>query len=88
MKGENRTTPNGRRVSVWEDELQQGTDADVGWASEVGLQAFYQPVTALPMLRISGAVVYTNTFGYQSFFGGDDFYTNTLGLSFGLRRGL
>ena len=85
LKGEDRLTPDGRRVSEWEDELQNGTDAGFGLASEIGTQLFYQPFKSQPHIMLGTGVLFTNTYGYSSFLGGDDFYNNKFRLSFGLR---
>ena len=87
LKDDDRITPDGRRVSEWEDDLQGDTDAGFGLATEVGVHAFYQPFAALKSLRIGGGINYTNTYGYTSFLGGDDFFNNKLRANFGLRVG-
>ena len=85
LKDSDRVTPDGRRVSEWEDELQDGTDAGFGLASEVGVHLFYQPISSVDNLRVGGGLNYTNTYGYTSFLGGDDFYNNKLRVNVGLR---
>lgn len=85
LKGEDRNTPDGRRVSEWEDELQNGTDAGFGFASEVGASLFALPFKQMPYLRFGAGLHYTNTYGYSSFLGGDDFYNNKLRISMGFR---
>ena len=85
LKGEDRKTPDGRRVSEWEDELQNRTDAGFGLASEIGTQLFYQPFKNQPHIMFGTGVQFTNTYGYSSFLGGDDFYNNKFRISVGLR---
>ncbi|MEZ4850852.1 MAG: hypothetical protein R3B93_19985 [Bacteroidia bacterium] len=84
LKGEDRITPDGRRVSEWEDDLQGNSDAGFGLAGEMGLEAFYQPFKELPYLSFGGGAHFTRTFGYTSFLGGDDFYNNKPRLSIGM----
>jgi len=85
LKGEDRETPDGRRVSEWEDEFQEGSDAGFGLQSEIGVQAFYRISDKFDFFQIGGGIHYANTFGYQSFLGGDDFYNNKLRAAFGIR---
>lgn len=87
LKGDDRITPDGRRVSEWEDDLQDGSDAGFGLASEVGIHVFYKPFAALENLRIGGGINYTNTYGYTSFLGGNDFFNNKFRANLGLRVG-
>ncbi len=87
LKGNDRVTPDGRRVSEWEDDLQDGTDAGFGLASEVGVHVFYQLFASINNLRIGGGINYTNTYSYTSFLGGDDFYNNRLRTNIGFRVG-
>ena len=87
LKGDDRKTPDGRRVSEWEDDLQEGTDAGFGLASEVGVHVFYQPFSSVSNLKIGGGINYTNTYGYTSFLGGNNFFNNKLRANLGLRVG-
>lgn len=87
LKDDDRDTPDGRRVSEWEDELQDGTDAGFGLASEIGVHIFYQPFSSMRNLSIGGGINYTNTYSYTSFLGGDDFFNNKLRANVGLRVG-
>ncbi len=84
LRGEDRKTPDGARVSVWEDKLQDGTDAGFGLASELGAELFYHPFPSRH-LSIGGGIHYTNTYAYTSFLGGDDFYNNKLRMNLGIR---
>jgi hypothetical protein len=47
LTGDDRETPDGRRVSEWEDELFDGRDSHIGLVIDVGLRLRYQP-KALP----------------------------------------
>ncbi|MEM8525635.1 MAG: hypothetical protein AAGG68_13420 [Bacteroidota bacterium] len=87
LKDEDRITPDGRRVSEWEDDLQGGEDAGFGIGAEAGASIYFQLVEALPELKFGTGIHFGKTFGYRSFIGGDDFYDNKLRLSFGLNLG-
>lgn len=87
LQNDDRITPDGRRVNEWEDDLQEGEDAGFGLASEVGVQLVYQIIPDNPHFHFATGITYTNTFGYESFLGGEDFYNNKLRASFGLRVG-
>ncbi len=84
---DDRITPDGRRVNEWEDELQEGTDAGFGLASEIGVQAIYQISPTIENIHLAVGLHYLNTYGYSSFLGGDDFYNNRLKASIGIRVG-
>ena len=43
LTGDDRETPDGRRVSAWEDELQDGKDAGVAFAIEPGVRVSWMP---------------------------------------------
>ena len=65
LTGDDRETPDGRRVSAWEDELQDGRDAGTTLAIEPGLRLAW---------RIPGSVVrpyvaarYMVLFGYDAY---------------------
>lgn len=83
LKDDDRITPDGRRVSEWEDQLMGDTDAGFGLAAEIGSAVYYRPSDKLPV-AIGGGIHYTRTFGYESFIGGTDFYNNKLRASFGI----
>lgn len=87
LKDDDRDTPDGRRVNEWEDELQNGTDAGFGLASEIGIQVIHRIVPSLEQLNFVGGLHYLNTYGYESFLGGDDFYNNKLRASIGISVG-
>lgn len=73
LTGEDRNTPDGRRVSEWEDELMGDADAGFGYVLEGGLRARW----ALPKangIALGLGAYYTHTIGYFSFLGGNDFF--------------
>ncbi len=73
LVGEDRITPDGRRVSEWEDELMGETDAGFGWLLEGGVRISRALPTAAN-IRVGGGLHYSHTIGYQSFVGGTEFY--------------
>jgi hypothetical protein len=83
---DDRITPDGRRVNEWEDELQEGSDAGFGLLSEFGSQIIYHVMPDKHFNLFMG-ITYTNTYGYSSFLGGEDFYNNKLRGSIGIRVG-
>jgi hypothetical protein len=85
LKGEDRFTPDGQRTSVWEDELQGGSDAGFGLSTEVGAQFVYQISSKNEHIHLMTGATYMNTYGYESFLGGTDFLNNKLRLSLGFR---
>jgi len=65
LTGDDRDTPDGRRVSEWEDELLDGGDASGGLALDVGLRvAFGLP--GVENLKPYAAFQYTRIFGYDA----------------------
>jgi len=64
LTGDDRQTPDGRRVSAWEDELQDGKDAGVAMGIEPGLRIAWQ---AWEWLRPYLAVRYLLLFDYEAF---------------------
>ncbi|TXB60635.1 hypothetical protein [Phaeodactylibacter luteus] len=87
LLGEDRITPDGRRVNEWEDELQGGNDAGFGWLSEIGCQMVYQLIPDNSHLNIFAGLTHTTTYGYESFLGDEDLYNNRLRASVGIRVG-
>ena len=87
LLGDDRITPDGRRVNEWEDELQGSNDAGFGLLSEFGGQVIYQVMPNNRHLNLFAGVTYTNTYGYSSFLGEEDFYNNKLRVSLGIRVG-
>lgn len=85
LKGEDRFTPDGQRTSVWEDKLQGGSDAGFGFCSEFGAQLIYQISPKNEHIHLMAGASYMNTYGYESFLGGTDFYNNKIRASVGFR---
>ena len=85
LKGEDRFTPDGQRTSVWEDQLQGGSDAGFGFCSEFGAQFIYQLSAKNKHINMMLGASYLNTYGYESFLGGQDFYNNKVRTSIGFR---
>ncbi|MGJ3236741.1 hypothetical protein [Marivirga sp.] len=87
LKGDDRFTPDGQRTSVWEDELQGGSDAGFGFCSELGVQILYQLNDKNEHIHLMMGATYMNTYGYESFLGSTDFYNNRLRALIGFRFG-
>lgn len=66
LPGEDRETPDGRRVSEWEDELFDGRDASFGLGVDVGTRLMWTPPSQ-PWLRPFVGVHYSTVLGYDSF---------------------
>lgn len=66
LTGDDRTTPDGRRVSAWENELQDGRDAGAGFGLELALRlAFVIPGAESIRPTIGGG--YYTTIGYDAY---------------------
>lgn len=85
LRGDDRYTPDGERTSVWEDKLQGGEDAGFGFCSEFGAQFIYQLIAKNEHIHFMMGATYLNTYGYESFLGGRDFYNNKVRASVGFR---
>mgnify|MGYP000023532014 CR=1 FL=1 len=59
LKGSDRDTPDGRRVSEWENELFEGRDFADGLGWEVGLRGVWKP-TDEDWFRLAAGVHYTS----------------------------
>ncbi len=66
LTDDDRETPDGRRVSEWENELQDGRDASFGFAVDGGLRAMLT-LQSVPWLRPHVGVFYTSVLGYDAF---------------------
>lgn len=66
LTGDDRKTPDGRRVSQWENELQDGRDASFGLAVDAGLRIMWTP-THQPWLRPFLGAHYTTVLGYDAY---------------------
>ncbi|SRR6056297_333085 len=85
LRGDDRYTPDGERTSVWEDKLQGGEDAGFGFCSEFGAQFIYKLSAKNEHIHIMMGATYLNTYGYESFLGGKNFYNNKVRASVGFR---
>lgn len=85
LKGEDRFTPDGQRTSVWEDKQQDGADSGFGLGTEFGAQFIYQLSAKNEHILVMLGATYLNSFGYESFLGGEDLYNNKMRSSFGFR---
>jgi hypothetical protein len=65
LQGEDRQTPDGRRVSAWEDELFDEKDAYVGVVVDASLRLRYK-LQALPAVRPYIAISYTTVPGFET----------------------
>lgn len=88
LQDDDRFTPDGRRTSEWEDELQNGEDAGTGTYLDFGGQVLYQVIPNKDHLNVFIGITYTSTFGYSRFLSDEDFYNNRLRASLGIRTSL
>jgi hypothetical protein len=80
LVGEDRKTPDGARVSVWEDKLFNGEDAAFGTMAEVGVRAFVQ--TKIKGISVGAGLHYTMINGWKTLVDPNgDFYNNKLRAS-------
>lgn len=70
LTDEDRETPDGRRVSEWENELMDGRDASFALGVDAGLKAVYTPQT-VPWMRPHVGIFYTAAPGYDAYAKGD-----------------
>lgn len=66
LHGDDRETPDGRRVSAWENELFDGKDSFLGLVIDTGLRVGYQP-SDVPWLRPYAGLSFTVVPGYETF---------------------
>lgn len=79
--GEDRNTPDGRRVSEWENQLMDEMDAGVGSWLEVGTRVFIP--TKNEHVSFGAGLHYTMTPGWETYVSPDGgFYNNRLRFSF------
>lgn len=71
LKDADRITPDGRRVSEWENELMDSMDAGFGWLVEPGVRLGWQ-LNANQAVQLG--LHYSQTIGWETFIGGTDFY--------------
>jgi hypothetical protein len=80
LVGEDRKTPDGARVSVWEDKLFNGEDAAFGTMAEVGVRAFVP--TKIKGISVGAGLHYTMINGWKTLVDPNgDFYNNKLRAS-------
>lgn len=70
LAGEDRETPDGRRVSEWENEMQDGRDASFALGIDAGLRAQFT-IASLPWLRPTIGIHHTFTPGYDAYASGN-----------------
>lgn len=70
LMGADRHTPDGRRVSEWENELMNGRDTGLGFATDVGLRARLRPTRA-EWFHVVLGVHYLFVTGYDNPIGPD-----------------
>lgn len=86
LTGDDRDTPDGRRVSEWEDELFDNKDAYIGFVLDAALRLRYQP-RALPRLMPYAGVGFTVVPGFETVVRDDYFgFSGLLGVEVGLGR--
>lgn len=86
LAGEDRTTPDGRRVSEWEDELFQGEDANFAGMTEIGVRLLIP--SKLNRLKYGIGMHYTTTQDWSTYADpSGDFYNNKLRASFFIQFG-
>lgn len=66
LDGEDRVTPDGRRVSEWENELQDERDSSFALGLDFGLRAMFTP-RSLPWLRPHIGLFYSAAPGYDAY---------------------
>lgn len=65
LHGDDRKTPDGARVSVWEDKLFKGEDAAAGGWTEFGARVFFP--SKIKGMSFGGGVHYTLISGWKTF---------------------
>jgi len=82
LTGDDRDTPDGERVSVWENQLLDGRDSSGGLTLDVGIRLSVD--TRLPYLRPFVGFHYTRVFGYDAALASSyDGFSGVVGVSFG-----
>ncbi len=83
LHGDDRVTPDGRRVSVWENELFDGRDSFLGWVLDGGVRLNFVPART-PWLRPYVGVYYTAVPGFDTIVRGSySGFSGALGLELG-----
>jgi hypothetical protein len=80
LADDDRITPDGDKVSVWENKLFDGKDAGGGGLTEFGVRAFFP--TNINGVTFGGGVHYTMVSGWETLYDKTgDFYNNKLRVS-------
>jgi hypothetical protein len=80
LHGDDRKTPDGSRVSVWEDKLFNGEDATAGTVTDIGARVFFP--TKINGVRYGMGVHYTMVSGWKPFADpSGDLYNNRFRVS-------
>lgn len=83
LHGEDRNTPDGRRVSEWENELFDGRDSFLGLVLDGGVRVAFEPST-LPWLMPYMGVAVTVLPGFETLVSHDDLgVSGVLGIELG-----
>lgn len=78
--GKDRVTPDGERVSVWEDKLMNGEDASAGSWLEFGVRGFFP--SKAKGIKFGAGLHYTMIQGWKTYYDpSGDFYNNKLRAS-------
>lgn len=86
LTGEDRITPDNRRVSEWEGELFEEEDANFGGLTEIGIRLLIP--SKLNRLKYGVGIHYTATQGWTTYADpSGDFYNNKLRASFFIQFG-
>lgn len=86
LADDDRKTPDGRRVSEWENELFDGKDAAFGGLTEFGVRVLFP--TKNPSVKIGLGVQYTMVNGLNTYYDpSGDFYNNKFRTSFLIQFG-
>ncbi|TAE48582.1 MAG: hypothetical protein EAZ89_15130, partial [Bacteroidetes bacterium] len=83
--GEDRMTPDGRRVSEWENDLLGGRDSDFAWAFEGGVRLIVP--TGQRESRLALGLHYTRVLGWETVIQPQSYYDGKLRVSLALLMG-
>ena len=80
LAGDDRNTPDGARVSEWENKLMNGEDAASGSWLEIGVRGFYP--TKIRGIQVGAGVHYSMVQGWKTYYDpSGEFYNNKLRAS-------
>lgn len=86
LVGEDRKTPDGARVSEWENKLMNGADAAQGSWLEFGVRGFFP--TKIKGIQFGAGVYYSMVQGWKTYYDpSGEFYNNKLRASFFINFG-